>query len=390
MEKFIVSLKQLAYSAHQQLQTATGASFKRAHIYELLAAALGFKSYAAFVSQAVLTHQSTTDNPADTRSSFVVGRCLDLGYRPDVAAATSTALHSFLTERQIGVVTIAELVSRFRGDVPYRDDDSVSDSIEVSDDENDDELSSESADADQVGITQITLDGLESAASSGNALAHYALALIHAPDHGGDDEAAGSSYWHSQEKQGRVLVGVEKEWADAHAAHLARSEKYVRHLREAGRLGNQDALLDPAERDGDPSFFELPRDRIEADSSVVAGIAEQLGRQGDAKYWLTAAAEGGDTDAMLRLIEEHDQADLPRCWTWVYLSQHLGDDLAADDHYAIDEHGLEYDDEVGGPAYVAGREGIRLDPLTPEQDANARATARDLFERIQRSTSSIP
>jgi len=385
-----VSLKQLAFSAQQQLHTNTGVPFKRSHVYELLAAALGFKSYAAFVSQAVVAHRSPNDKHADPHSALVVPRCLDLGYRPDVATATSAALHAFLTERRIGVITISALISRLRSDLPDRRDDSVSDASGLSDDEHDDELSLEPADADEMGIPQITLDGLESAASNGNALAHYALALIHALEDDAADEVAGSSYWHSREQQGRVLAGVEKEWADQHAAQLARSGKYLRHLREAGRLGNQDALLDLAERDGDPSFFELPRDRIEANPSVVAGIAEQPGRQADAKYWLTVAAEGGDTAAMLRLIEEHDQADLPRSWTWVYLSQLLGEDLMADEHYAIDEHGREHDDEVGGAAYVAGRDGVRLEPLPAEQDADVRRTARDLFERIQRSADTKP
>jgi hypothetical protein len=63
---------------------------------------------------------------------------------------------------------------------------------------------------------------------------------------------AGSSYWHSQAQQGRVLTGVEKEWAEAHAARLTQADKYASHLREAGRLGNQHALLDLAERFGDP------------------------------------------------------------------------------------------------------------------------------------------
>ena len=92
----------------------------------------------------------------------------------------------------------------------------------------------------------------------------------------------------------------------------------------------------------------------------------------DAKHWLTVAAESGDTDAMLRLIEEHDQGNLARCWTWVYLSQLVGTDLSKDEHYAINEDGSEYDDDVGGPAYAAGRDGVALDPLSAEQDAAAK------------------
>jgi hypothetical protein len=48
-----------------------------------------------------------------------------------------------------------------------------------------------------------------------------------------------------------------------------------------------------------------------------------------------------------------------------------------------------YDDEVGGPAYVAGRDGIDLDPLSAEQDASAKDAAQHLFEQIQRAASAL-
>ena len=94
-------------------------------------------------------------------------------------------------------------------------------------------------------------------------------------------------------------------------------------------------------------------------------------------------AGSGDTDAMLQLIEEYNHADLQRCWAWVYLSRLVGTDLTQDAHYAINEDGSDYDDDVGGPAYVAGRDGLDLEPLDPAQDAAARLAAQKLFEQIE-------
>ncbi|MEO6422460.1 MAG: hypothetical protein ABIR84_07225 [Candidatus Nitrotoga sp.] len=37
----------------------------------------------------------------------------------------------------------------------------------------------------------------------------------------------------------------------------------MRHIKEAGRLGNQDALLQLAERFDDPSFFEQQRRNVD-------------------------------------------------------------------------------------------------------------------------------
>lgn len=240
------------------------------------------------------------------QGAFVTRCYIELGYQPDTAVLVSAALQSFLTERQIGVTSISSLISWLRGESPNQGDDLEDDDDELFDP------------TDEGGFGPILLDGLDAAASKGNALAHYALALIYAP--GDDDDLdAGSSYWYSQGQQGRVLTGVEKEWAEAHETRLAQAEKYTRHLREAGRLGNQHALLDLAERFDDPSFFEQPRHDVDADPAAVAAIAERMGCTADARHWLTAAAESGDTDAMLQLIEDYDQGDLLRCWTWAYL-----------------------------------------------------------------------
>ena len=135
------------------------------------------------------------------------------------------------------------------------------------------------------------------------------------------------------------------------------------------------STLDLADRFDDPSFFEQSRHYVDADPAVVADIAERMGRPADVRHWLTIAAENGDTDAMLQLIEEYDHGDLQRCWTWVYLSQLVGTDLSQDAHYAINEDGSDYDDDVGGPLYVAGRDGVDLAPLAPAQDAIAQLAA---------------
>ena len=68
---------------------------------------------------------------------------------------------------------------------------------------------------------------------------------------------------------------------------------------------------------------------------------------------------------------------------WVYLARLLGTDLMRDEYYAINEDGSPYDDDVGGPAFVDGRDGVKLDPLDAERDAVARAAAKERFQRIE-------
>ena len=85
------------------------------------------------------------------------------------------------------------------------------------------------------------LEGLNSAARRGNAAAHYALAHIHADD--GLPGSEGSEYWYSMMKQGRVLDGVELEWALAYKEGQGRAERQAFHVAEAARLGHPKARL---------------------------------------------------------------------------------------------------------------------------------------------------
>ena len=371
-------IKEIAYSAQQTLEASINGSVKRAHVYELLAAAHGFNSYAALSSDAVFTYRRLGYRVPATHGAYVRRRFMELGYPSEKADLVPIALEAFLAERKIGVVGISALIRQLRSNC-FDTDDSAFD-----DDENqNDRVAEEWAENDGDDFPAILLEGLEAAASKDNSSAHYALALIHLPNH---EEDAGSLHWYTQSQQGHELTGVKKEWAEAYAAQLIREEKHSHHLHQAGRLGNPEALLDLAEEFGDPSFFAQAHDKVDADPAHVAGIAGQLGRDADEKHWLTVAAESGDVEAMLCLIEGHDQNDLFRCWTWAYLSELVGTDLTRDAHYAINEDGSNYDDDVGGPMYVGGRDRINLDSLSAEQDAAAQDAAQELFDLIQQVT----
>ena len=61
----------------------------------------------------------------------------------------------------------------------------------------------------------------------------------------------------------------------------------------------------------------------------------------------------------------------------------LGRDLSQDWHEAINEEGTPYDDDVGGPAYVGGVDGIELVPLAAEENGRAKEEAAQLFAVIE-------
>lgn len=368
-----MTIKELAHSAQKQLQSCTTVAIKRTHVYELLSAAFGVDSWAAFGFTAVLTIPKYPPLDYQIDTTLIRKRGLELGYPSDVATTASTELATILKSLNVCAIGITRLQDRLR-EVP------LTDAAQQDSPPPLDTLGNE-----WYGTISLTspllMESLEASADKGVADAHYALALLHAPDEDDDDASAGDDYWYNHAQQGRPLTGVEKEWADAYAARLESDEKYEHHLREAARLGSAYALLDLAAHFEDPEFFEQDITTADAAPSKIAGIAFSLGRDQDGKRWLTRAAESGDIDAMRELIEEYDADDLQRCWTWIYLAELHGKDLTEDKHYAINEDGSDYDWDVGGNAFVAGEDGIDLPALPDSEDKAARSAAEALFNR---------
>lgn len=377
-----MTIKQFAFDTQQHLQVQTRTAFKRSHVYELLAAAFGFNSYASLCAEHVFTQGGITNRRPAKYGESVGRRCLELDYLPETALQLAQALPVYLTDQDIGVIRIADLVAHLR----YETNRVTDHELDEFDDDAEDEEDTYGSWFDRESLaTHILLDGLLAAANKGDADAHYALALIYTPsDDPYDEPSSGSDYWYNEERNGRVLTGIEKEWADEYAAMQTRSEKYEHHLRAAGALGHEAALLEMAERFGDPAFFERPANAYaNIDAAHAADVANRLGRRKDAWQWRTIAAQQGDTEAMRELIEGYDRLNLQQCWTWFYLAELLGTDLSADEYEAVHENGSRYDDDVGGPMFVDGRGGVELEPLNAEEEATARRAATALYHAIE-------
>ncbi|MNL82853.1 hypothetical protein D3C87_2103400 [compost metagenome] len=67
----------------------------------------------------------------------------------------------------------------------------------------------------------------------------------------------------------------------------------------------------------------------------------------------------------------------------MYLAGLLGIDLTEDDYVAIHENGSHYDDDVGGPMFVDGCNGVEFEPMSEAQDAAARRAAQEIFENLR-------
>lgn len=65
------------------------------------------------------------------------------------------------------------------------------------------------------------------------------------------------------------------------------------------------------------------------------------------------------------------------------LAKLLGTDLSKDEYRVINEGGSDYDDDVGGPTYVSGRDGVALEPVDGDQKAAAQQAATKLYQAIK-------
>ncbi|HEY6133507.1 MAG TPA: hypothetical protein VIW70_05985 [Rubrivivax sp.] len=103
-----MTLKELAHLAQQTLHTRAGYPVKRSHVHELLAAAFGHRSWAAFLTDSVLADSGVGAAPTSGLPDLI-GRAVQLGYEQQAAASVATTLQAFIAEHGLSAVSLADL-----------------------------------------------------------------------------------------------------------------------------------------------------------------------------------------------------------------------------------------------------------------------------------------
>ena len=363
-----MSIKQLCFDAHSQLRDQHGIAVRRAHLYELLAALLGFNSHAALATDAVIgqVRQARRFNNDDlTRLSK---RCSALGYPSAESQRIVEAITALAETHRLLAVDVKYLVQRVAGDA---------DGWDVDDEEMPDDVGIDQAspwqDAPDLDLdSPLLIDGLEQLAAKDHADAHYALALLlqcEVPE-----ERDG--HWYRQQLAGRRLDGPEKEWADDYAAALVRFERYRQHLAAAARLGRSDAALAWAELTGEEADFRHAQSlAAPEDATRLLDLADQLGTSATVLPLLRQAALAGDVEAMRSLAEDFEP-DPVEAWTWVHLAELCGTDLTRME--AVYEDGSPADDDIPGNIFAVG--GIDVPDISAEQNVVTQWQAARRFE----------
>lgn len=379
-----MTIKQYAFHAHAHLRAQGLLSLTRSQVHELLAAAAGFATHAAFQHQAAwcdLPWRAAAVPPDEDR---IIQRCLQFRLSPEESARAAQGLASFVASSGYAPLRFEELIVALEdnedewADAEEAEPPAVATWISAA-------LISR---MDQgletlLGEFPLLLEGLEAATARGVAAAHLATAYMFQP-YAGLPEDEDRRFGRELRRRAQWSVEpVSLAEITAEIVGFARVvAKHRYHLLAAARGGDKRAMLVTAKRYGDPSALELePSD--EMDPHAMADLADAHGRPELGYQWLTVLACEGDVSAMRELIE-HRGETLFRAWVWMHLSRMLGQDLSQDRYEAINEDGTLYDDDVGGPAYVGGVDGIELAPLADEESVRVKEEAAQLFTAIEK------
>ncbi len=403
-----MSLRELAHLAQQTLQTHAGGPVKRSHVHELLAAAFGHRSWAAFRSAAVLADAGVGDGPSGATSQLI-GRAVQLGYHQQAAAEMVQSFVAFITEHRLSSISWSALGAWLVLSVTAEEEDDDSDNgydLEEDNDQFDEdgtavpELATGTS-REQLMRSPMLMSSLEAAAASSNLQAHCLLAALYRC-------RTPNPYLYEESLKGRALNAVERGWVDDYLRLEPQHRKYEAHLKAAALGGVRAAALEYgthfesrdfialAERlTGDVDAYMMARVattpearaswlRVAAERGVRSAL-EELAYQGDA--WAEERfAEQGDIH-WLRMAAERavEIGDAMRAWTWQYLSLEHGVDLTRSTMAAYHDGGQEdgqfYDSDFGGPMYVGGDEGLVLPTVSHAEQQAAKAQARTIFAK---------
>ncbi len=405
-----MTLKELAHLAQQTLHTRSGWPVKRSHVHELLAAAFGHRSWAAFLSDSVLADSGVGAAPTGGLPDLI-GRAVQLGYEQQAAATVAITLQAFIAEHRLSAVSLADLRATLLPAAQVAGRDDLDDGIDDDDDDDegwDDEPPRAAPPAsgparEQLLGSPMLLSSLEQAAGPANPQGHFLLAALYR-------WGRPNPYLYEESLKGRVLTAIERGWVDDYLRLEPQYRKYEAHLKAAALGGVRAAALEYGTSFENPEFIALA-ERLTGEVDALKMARHASSDEARAR-WLRAAAEQGSRTAMEALASEGDAwaedrvaewaddhwlrsaaeraldaGNVVRAWTWQYLALEHGVDLTrstmAAYHDGGERDGQFYDSDFGGPLYAGGDEGLVLPDLDPSSHEVAKANAEAIFSRAR-------
>jgi hypothetical protein len=401
-----MTLKELAHLAHQTLQDRAGCPVRRSHVHELLAAAFGHRSWAAFLSEAVLADAGVGSAPASGLPELI-GRAVQLGYPQPAAAIIATSLQSYIAEHRLAAISWAHLHATLIPPPKVDDREDLDDDDDGDDDEGwDDEPPKAEAPAsgptrEQLLGSPMLVSSLQQVAGPANPQGHFLVAALCRC-------SRPNPYLYKESLKGRVLTAIERGWVDDYLRLEPQYRRYEAHLKAAALGGVRAAALEYGKVFEAPEFIEMA-DRMAGDVDALEMARSAPSDESRARWLRTAAEQGSRTalealaadgdawaeDQVAAWAEPHwlrsaadraiDSRDAMRAWTWQYLALERGVDLTrstmAAYHDGGERDGQFYDSDFGGPLYANGDEGLELPELSRASHREAKARAKAILRR---------
>jgi hypothetical protein len=356
-----MTLKELAHSAQQHLQTLAGVPVKRSYVHELLAA--------AFRSESLLANAGVGDALAG-KSPQLIGRAVQLGYGQAASVLLADAVVAFAMARQVSCIRWMDVRDALAVAPVLVDENRLDDEKEEWDDEDEAPRSAPIAGPDPHRFlsSPLLVDSLEQMAACAAGEVHQVLATMYRCKRP-------NPYLYEESLKGRQLTRIEQGWVDGYLVAEPRFRKYEAHLKAAALGGVRPAAVEYAAVFDSREFFELA-ERMAGD--VDADRVAQIAATPDSRAaWLRTAAEGGSESALRQLarggdawaqerLAEHgdvgalrdmaeravEHGDLMKAWSWQHLALLHGVDLTVSTmrvyHDSGPQHGEYYDSDFGG------------------------------------------
>ncbi|MDR6712149.1 hypothetical protein J2W83_001744 [Pseudomonas hunanensis] len=377
-----MTLKDLVFAVRQELNSRLGSKLSVGHTYEMLAALMGYGSFASLNSQACII--GCGNGAIDLEEAQ---RAFGFNYCPGQAAVRHEAIGAH-GDAQATAAKLQEIAENFElVAIPHAA------FIDLFADGLDDPQAEvllmllyyiEIGNAPNLAIP---LGMLEQECARKPAL-HYPLSRIYQAMV--DEEADQSDYWLKQRRAGRVLSEVEESFANEAAGYKHVRDRYEYHYSCAIACHNPYALIDAAgdalhRCDLNAAHAHLEQLKESDSPRVVCETASVVIRaklKEECVYWAAKAAPLGHIQSMRWLVEQAECTPTVDTWTWIHLSKMLGEDVTASNVRAYHEGGLydgqEYDEDCGGPMSFDGDIGLIVPALAPVDDQSAQREARRL------------
>lgn len=399
-----MTLKALTHTAHQSLQTRADCDIRHSHVHELLAAAFGYRTWAALTTDALLADHGVGDAPQAYAGTQIAGRALQLQYGQTEALAMAAALAEFIADKKLGLVRwamLSPLLPLATQSTALGKDEEDGDTDEDLDDWDNAPRPTENArplSREHFLTSDLLLESLEQAASK-DPHAHQVLAALFRC-------SKPNPYLYEESLKGRQLTASERGWVEEYLLLAPRYARYEAHLKAAAEAGVRAAALEYGTAFERPEFIALA-ERLDGDVDP-----EQMARVATSPEartrWLRQAAQAGSRRALEDLADLGDpwaeermaprasmywlreaaeralgENDPVRAWVWQYVALARGDDLTlstlAARHDGGSNDGEFYDSDFGGPLYVDGDEGLALPAMELDQHREAQAKAQAIL-----------